>query len=184
MVSRRDRISSSARRVTEDAPEPWLQGLCRGRCGARSDAEPDAEGLRTSPLTPTPEQVYAVFRRSRIIGRRFRLVHVMFGQDTIEVSTFRANQSAGDDDHKKDEHGRLLRDNVFGNQRRGCPSVRRLHGQRALLRPRYRRDHRLLRWLRRREDADVAHDRRPQHPISRRPRPDAPSRPDSPQSSV
>jgi len=32
------------------------------------------------------------------------------------VSTFRANQSAGDDDHKKDEHGRLLRDNVFGNQ--------------------------------------------------------------------
>ena len=60
-----------------------------------------------------PEQVQRVFRRARIIGRRFRLVHVMFGPETIEVSTFRALQS---DDVDVDEHGRVLRDNVFGEQ--------------------------------------------------------------------
>src|SRR5260370_39061325 len=38
----------------------------------------------------TPEQVKSHFRRAIIIGRRFRLVHVMFGAETIEVSTFRA----------------------------------------------------------------------------------------------
>lgn len=66
----------------------------------------------------TPEQVRGVFRRSRIIGRRFRLVHVMFGQETIEVSTFRAahNASSDEDSANTDEHGRLLRDNVYGSQ--------------------------------------------------------------------
>src|SRR3954470_10437302 len=60
-----------------------------------------------------PEQVKPLFRRAIIIGRRFRLVHVMMGQDTIEVSTFRA---ADPDTAEKDEHGRVLRDNVFGMQ--------------------------------------------------------------------
>jgi tRNA nucleotidyltransferase/poly(A) polymerase len=44
----------------------------------------------------TPEQVHAVFRRSRIIGRRFQIVHVMFGGDLCEVSTFRAMQGGGE----------------------------------------------------------------------------------------
>lgn len=60
-----------------------------------------------------PEQVQRLFRRARIIGRRFRLVHVMFGPETIEVSTFRALQG---DNAETDEHGRVLRDNVFGEQ--------------------------------------------------------------------
>jgi poly(A) polymerase len=60
-----------------------------------------------------PEQVKPLFRRALIIGRRFRLVHVMFGPDTIEVSTFRA---ADPHSAEKDEHGRVLRDNVFGSQ--------------------------------------------------------------------
>ncbi len=67
----------------------------------------------------TPEQVRGVFRRARIIGRRFRLVHVMFRDETIEVSTFRsshADPEADDSNARADEHGRLLRDNVFGNQ--------------------------------------------------------------------
>ena len=65
----------------------------------------------------TPEDVRARFRRSRIIGRRFRLVHVMFGHETVEVSTFRAHQAEGEDeDRETDEHGRILRDNVFGSQ--------------------------------------------------------------------
>ncbi|MBV6476587.1 MAG: polynucleotide adenylyltransferase PcnB [Rhodocyclaceae bacterium] len=60
----------------------------------------------------TPEQVRGLFRRSRIIGRRFRIVHVMQGGETIEVSTFRAGNG---DDAETDAHGRVLRDNVFGN---------------------------------------------------------------------
>ncbi|MFM8546642.1 MAG: polynucleotide adenylyltransferase PcnB [Betaproteobacteria bacterium] len=60
----------------------------------------------------TPDQVRAIFRRSRVIGRRFQIVHVMFGRETIEVSTFRAIQ----DEAETDEHGRVLRDNVWGSQ--------------------------------------------------------------------
>ena len=60
-----------------------------------------------------PEQIKPLFRRALIIGRRFRLVHVMMGPETIEVSTFRA---ADPETAEKDEHGRVLRDNVFGSQ--------------------------------------------------------------------
>src|SRR5438270_1535893 len=60
-----------------------------------------------------PEQVRPLFRRAIIIGRRFRLVHVMLGPETIEVSTFRA---ADPETAETDEHGRVLRDNVFGTQ--------------------------------------------------------------------
>src|SRR3954462_3148031 len=60
-----------------------------------------------------PEEVKPLFRRALIIGRRFRLVHVMIGGETVEVSTFRA---ADPDTAEKDEHGRVLRDNVFGTQ--------------------------------------------------------------------
>ena len=59
-----------------------------------------------------PEDVKPLFRRAFIIGRRFRLVHVHSGSETIEVSTFRAAQT-GDD--ATDEHGRLLTDNVYGS---------------------------------------------------------------------
>ena len=62
-----------------------------------------------------PEQVRALFRRSRIIGRRFQLVHVMCGNETIEVSTFRGAGVEGDSAQATDEHGRILRDNVFGS---------------------------------------------------------------------
>jgi len=58
-----------------------------------------------------PEQIKPLFRRALLIGRRFRLVHVMLGPETIEVSTFRAADSKT---AEKDEHGRVLRDNVFG----------------------------------------------------------------------
>ena len=62
----------------------------------------------------TPEQIRSLFRRARIIGRRFQLVHVVFGQEIIETSTFRAPST---DDALTDDHGRILRDNVFGTQR-------------------------------------------------------------------
>src|SRR5437762_3684309 len=59
----------------------------------------------------TPEQVHKLFRRSRLIGKRFKLVHVMFGEETVEVSTFRARTPA-----ETDEHGRVLRDHIYGTR--------------------------------------------------------------------
>lgn len=85
----------------------------------------------------TPDQVQALFRRSRIIGRRFQIVHVTFyggrEQEIIEVSTFRAMVDAADSEqvssdrrlkrneldtrtHATDASGRVLRDNVWGTQ--------------------------------------------------------------------
>ncbi|MGB4810925.1 MAG: polynucleotide adenylyltransferase PcnB [Methylophilaceae bacterium] len=62
----------------------------------------------------TPEEVNRIFKRSRIIGRRFRLVHVMWGSETIEVSTFRGHHLA-EGDAQTNDSGRILRDNIFGN---------------------------------------------------------------------
>src|SRR5574343_848361 len=85
----------------------------------------------------TPEQVKSLFRRAFIIGRRFRIVHVVYGRgrehEVIEVSTFRAyldaaaaEQVAGNErtakkeienkSHVVDAEGRVLRDNVWGPQ--------------------------------------------------------------------
>ncbi|SDK58920.1 poly(A) polymerase [Methylophilus rhizosphaerae] len=61
----------------------------------------------------TPEQVHKTFRRSRMIGRRFRLVHVLWGQETIEVSTFRGHHQ-NDGDAATNDSGRIIRDNIFG----------------------------------------------------------------------
>ena len=61
-----------------------------------------------------PEEVREIFRNSRIIGRRFKLVHVRFGREIIEVATFRGSSDNG----KGDRHlkgGRLVRDNVYGS---------------------------------------------------------------------
>lgn len=61
----------------------------------------------------TPEQTRALFRNCRLIGRRFRLAHVVFGREIVEVATFRGVGEAGDADrHVVD--GRIVRDNVYG----------------------------------------------------------------------
>jgi poly(A) polymerase len=62
----------------------------------------------------TPEEIKPLFRRAFIIGRRFRLVHVLVGAETIEVSTFRAAKDVSEPE--SDEHGRILSDNVYGKQ--------------------------------------------------------------------
>lgn len=58
----------------------------------------------------SPEQIGELFRNSRLIGRRFRLAHVHFGREIIEVATFRG----GADDVETDGGGRILRDNIYG----------------------------------------------------------------------
>jgi poly(A) polymerase len=62
----------------------------------------------------TPEQLRELFKNSRIIGRRFRLVHIRFGRDIIETATFRAH-SEDSPRTELDTHGRILRDNTFGD---------------------------------------------------------------------
>ena len=63
-----------------------------------------------------PEEIGELFRNARLVGRRFRLAHVRFGRDIIEVATYRALPSEGEDDIERSESGRILRDNVYGNQ--------------------------------------------------------------------
>ena len=62
----------------------------------------------------TPEEVRKLFRNCRLIGRRFRLAHIHFGRDIIEVATFRGDHSPRNKDGVLDNSGRILRDNVYG----------------------------------------------------------------------
>ena len=70
----------------------------------------------------TPEQVRKIFRSSRIIGKRFRIVHVFSRNELIEVSTFRADasKSENNDGLIKDNDGKILRDNVWGSLEEDC----------------------------------------------------------------
>ncbi len=61
-----------------------------------------------------PDQVRKVFRNCRLIGRRFRLAHVHFGREIIEVATFRGVGEEQNDNQVLNKEGRLLRDNVYG----------------------------------------------------------------------
>lgn len=65
----------------------------------------------------SPEQVRATFRNSRLIGRRFRLAHVHYGPEIIEVATYRASHDkAEDEDDARLDGDRILRDNVYGTR--------------------------------------------------------------------
>jgi poly(A) polymerase len=105
-------VSPNAVRVTQTLQEAGFKAFIVG--GAVRDlllsVKPKDFDVATNA---TPEQVKQLFRRAFIIGRRFQIVHVMFGQELIEVTTFRG---ASADASPKDEHGRVLRDNTFGEQ--------------------------------------------------------------------
>jgi poly(A) polymerase len=138
-------ISKNAVRVTEGLQQAGFRAFIVG--GAVRDlllgVAPKDFDVATDA---TPDQVQKLFRRARIIGRRFQIVHVQFGQEIIEVSTFRAlvdapqdaapqDAAAPPDDaaptvppkrlrrdeldrrtHAVDASGRVLRDNVWGEQ--------------------------------------------------------------------
>lgn len=64
-----------------------------------------------------PEQILKLFRKARIIGRRFRIVHLYFGREIIEVTTYRGHHPDDDTEHPhalKSDTGQLLRDNIYG----------------------------------------------------------------------
>ena len=105
-------LSPNAVRVTQTLQENGFKAFVVG--GAVRDLllgiKPKDFDVATNA---TPEQVKRLFRRAFIIGKRFQIVHVMFGQEIIEVTTFRG---ASAESAPKDEHGRVLRDNTFGEQ--------------------------------------------------------------------
>jgi poly(A) polymerase len=105
-------LSNNALRVTQTLQDAGFKAFVVG--GAVRDlllgVKPKDFDIATNA---TPEQVKRLFRRAFIIGKRFQIVHVMFGQDLLEVTTFRGTVSEG---ALKDEHGRVLRDNTFGLQ--------------------------------------------------------------------
>jgi poly(A) polymerase len=105
-------VSPNALRVTQTLQEAGFNAFVVG--GAVRDLllgiKPKDFDIATNA---TPEQVKRLFRRAFIIGKRFQIVHVMMGQEQLEVTTFRGASSDG---APKDEHGRVLRDNTFGLQ--------------------------------------------------------------------
>ena len=111
----REHISRCARRTCEELQRAGYAAFVVG--GAVRDLllgfRPKDFDVATSA---TPEEVRSVFRRSRIIGRRFQIVHVLCGPEVVETSTFRAHFAREPDAENTDEHGRMLSDNVFGTQ--------------------------------------------------------------------
>ncbi|HJU70254.1 MAG TPA: polynucleotide adenylyltransferase PcnB [Paucimonas sp.] len=105
-------LSPNAVRVTQTLQEAGFKAFIVG--GAVRDLllghKPKDFDIATNA---TPDQVKRLFRRAFIIGRRFQIVHVMLGSEQLEVTTFRGASSDG---APKDEHGRVLRDNTFGEQ--------------------------------------------------------------------
>ena len=138
----RDAISYGSRKTCEVLHQAGHEAYLVG--GAVRDlllgTRPKDFDIATSAL---PEEVHRLFRRSRLIGRRFRLAHVMYGSETVEVSTFRAGnltergEAEGEPRHTVearelgrsgrsgrsdepasavDRHGRVVRDNVYGTR--------------------------------------------------------------------
>lgn len=108
----RHHVSAGALKTVEGLQKAGFQAFVVG--GAVRDL---LLGLRPKDFdvatNADPETVQRLFRRARLIGRRFQIVHVMQGGETIEVSTFRALAHAN---QETDRHGRVLRDNTFGEQ--------------------------------------------------------------------
>jgi poly(A) polymerase len=127
-------ISDSALKVLYRLKDAGFSGCLVGGCvrDLMLGREPKDFDVATDAR---PEQIRELFRNARLIGRRFRLAHVRFGHDIIEVATFRAaphtgkeggegveggegseDEEAVEERDDRDQTGRLLSDNVFGSQ--------------------------------------------------------------------
>ena len=106
----RSQVSSQALKVLYGLNDAGYEAYLVGGCvrDLLLGHEPKDFDVATNA---SPEQVNRLFRKSRLIGRRFKLVHVGFGRDVIEVATFRAPPEAT---QHIDEQGKIVQDNVFG----------------------------------------------------------------------
>ncbi len=138
----RSNISGNALRVLYRLKDAGYQAFLVGGCvrDVMLGRYPKDFDVATNAL---PEEVRSLFRNSRLVGRRFRLAHIVFGREVIEVATFRAASAPSpseepvpeadpeegeapeldeeselesiDNERVHDTHGRLLRDNVYGS---------------------------------------------------------------------
>ena len=106
----REKVDPHAFDVVTKLKDAGFQALLVGGCvrDLLLGAAPKDFDVATNA---TPEQVRRLFRRSRLVGRRFKIAHVRYGRNLIEVSTFR---KAPDGNQKANGHGVILRDNVYG----------------------------------------------------------------------
>ena len=114
----RDSMSENALKVLYRLHNSGYQAYLVGGCvrDALLGKEPKDFDVTTDA---TPEQIKGLFRNCRLIGRRFRLAHIVFGREIIEVATFRGHHENTDEAEskvsKQSNDGQLLRDNVFGS---------------------------------------------------------------------
>ncbi|MGK0247322.1 MAG: poly(A) polymerase [Oleispira sp.] len=113
-ISRRQ-LSENALKVLYRLNNAGYQAYLVGGCVRDSmlGAHPKDFDVATNA---TPEQVNQLFRNSRLIGRRFKLVHVLFGREVIEVATFRTSpkEEHNSNQAQTGDSGMILRDNVYG----------------------------------------------------------------------
>ena len=112
----RDEISKNALKVLYRLHKSGYQAFLVG--GSVRDVLLDLHPKDFDVATDArPEEVRALFGNCRLIGRRFRLAHVRFGAEIIEVATFRAasDENSRHSDVAHDRAGRILRDNVYGS---------------------------------------------------------------------
>lgn len=108
-----DQVDANALDVIERLNEGGFTGLLVGGCvrDLLLGHVPKDFDVATDAR---PEEVSALFRRSRLVGRRFRIAHVRYGRELIEVSTFRRAHADASDERSHSADGMILRDNVYG----------------------------------------------------------------------
>lgn len=109
----RDNISSSALKVLYRLKDAGFAAYLVGG-GVRDlllNIAPKDFDIATNAL---PEEIKNLFRNCILIGRRFRLAHIRFGHEIIEVATFRADHSKATGEEARSLDGLILRDNVYG----------------------------------------------------------------------
>ena len=111
-ISRKD-INPNALKVLYRLNEAGFSAYLVGGCvrDLMLGRHPKDFDIATSAL---PEEIRRVFRNCRLIGKRFRLAHILFGKDIIEVATFRTHHKEGAELHGSTRDGMIVRDNVYG----------------------------------------------------------------------
>ncbi|MDX1902197.1 MAG: polynucleotide adenylyltransferase PcnB [Gammaproteobacteria bacterium] len=110
----RDSISPNALKVLYRLHQSGHTACLVGGCvrDLLLDRQPKDFDIATSAR---PEEVRRLFRNCRLIGRRFRLAHIIFGPEIIEVATFRTHHESAHHEHGKSrDDGMIIRDNVYG----------------------------------------------------------------------
>ena len=108
------KISKFAISIIEDLKKNNYQGYLVGGCvrDLLCGLEPKDFDIATNA---TPEQIRKIFKASRIIGKRFKLVHVFNRSELIEVATFRSGDDINNDGNLvQDQSGKIIRDNIWG----------------------------------------------------------------------